>query len=51
MLGYGNEYTFTLTYRLREKELIKQAEENRLAQPKVEETHRRPRRIMRINNN
>lgn len=51
MLGYNNDYASLMTYRLREQELIKQAEENRLINQKDEEPVRRPRRIVRVNNN
>lgn len=50
MVGY-NDYASLMTYRLREQELIKQAEETRLVNAKDEEPVRRPRRITRINNN
>jgi hypothetical protein len=49
MVSY-NDYAMLMTYRLREQELIKQAEENRIINAKEEEPVQR-RRSVRINNN
>ncbi len=50
MVSYNNDYAMLMTYRLREQELIKQAEESRLTSLKDAEPAQR-RRVVRINNN
>jgi len=51
MHNFSNDYTTKLMHKVREQELLDQADQHRLAQSTRESVDRPVRRILRINNN